>query len=248
MFFLKPKTESTKKSIIFVLAAGFIGLAAHTSLGQSANPGAAVSIGEVHDYFMQAFCDSVAHWRNTRKPVNAEEAARSIWNMMYEGLPEKLGITQQELDRILAQLGINERNFTNAPTFMYEALDPTRKSFVDDLLATFTANFDLPDKQLIQVIRAKKQDWIKRLPEQEIDYAIEVAVSSMIYWKNNVEDCILGSTALRTDRKKEAAKLAAGDVTGAAWGGLTGGPAGALVGAVGGTLGASIGLLIDHWW
>ncbi len=201
-----------------------------------------------HDYFMQAFCDSVAHWRNTRKPANADEAVRSIWNMMYEGLPEKLGITQQELDRIPARLGINQQNFTDAPNLMYNALDQTRKSFVDDLVATFTANFDLPDKQLIQLIRAKKQDWIKQLPEQEIDHIIEVAVSSMIYWKNNVENCIFGSTASRADREKEAAKLAAGDITGAAWGGLTGGPGGALVGAVGGTLGASIGLLLDRWW
>ncbi len=200
-----------------------------------------ISIGEIHDYFMQAFCDSVANWQTTRTPISEEEMTSSVWNMLYNGLPEKLGITQQQLDAILSQIGINQHNFVNAPTIMYDALDETRKNFVDDLIATYTANFDLPDKELIQIIQAKKQDWVKRLPKNEIDYAIEVAVSSMIYWKHHAS-CIIAENTKRacTDNKIGAARVAQGDITGAINGALSGAilGAGALVGA---TLGAVVG-------
>lgn len=193
-----------------------------------------------HDEYCDWLCDSITTWRNNSQLD--ESKIPVLWDAIVNHLSQTLQLPSQDILSIFNDLDITDNNYTSVYEDKYPQLNVNQQAFIDDLEDSFIANFDSSDEDLLDLLETKRVYWKGILDQNEVDNSIDIARSSMIYWKHNF-GCI---SILRGDPKTGAAKLAVGDVTGALWGSF-GGPAGALLGAVGGTLGASIQMAIFGW-
>lgn len=203
----------------------------------------------VHDDFCDMLCNSLNAWRSSHQlDVSKIDV---LWDAIVSELAELLDLSANDILIMFDDLGINSSNYTTIYEDKYHKMDLLQRSFLDDLESTFIIYYDSTDLALLNELENKRVYWQGKMEDYDaVNLTIDIARSSMIYWKNNFETCILsnGSVSALSDadddcRKRVAAEISLGDVTGGLWGAF-GGLAGATLGAVGGTLGAAIGVAV----
>jgi hypothetical protein len=195
----------------------------------------------IHDKYSFMICDSVNSWRNKRE-LNSEKV-NNVYDFIILEMSKDLNASKEEVMYILGSINYTKTNFKDMYNFhLTHPLPNEYRVLVDDLNQTYLDNYEKSDKEIIQLFEEKKMYYQKHLNPQIVFEVTEIAKSSYIHWKYNI-DCVIGTNIIERANHKAGAQLAFGDGFGAAWGAL-GGPAGALLGAVGGTLGTAISFAI----
>ncbi len=208
-----------------------------------------INFRAVHDEYCELFCDSITEWA-----INEELDSTKVevlWDILVDELSSALELTETEVLNLFDSISISSSNYTTNDTALYNALTHTEKAFIDDIEEQYLDDFESADSIIIANLDSLKSVWNTQLDSIKVDVTIEVAKSSCVYWKNNIEACIEDNTVYRGgssfgDNKAGAARLAMGDTTGALWG-LWGGLAGALLGATGTTLGTALQMAVFGW-
>lgn len=213
-------------------------------------------IKSIHDAYCEELLDSIDVW------IQYDYTDEELYQLVYDVfLVEKMSVTlnmsEDQVTDALNDIGMTPSNCHDFPDIIIVEFDDITLQYLNSLEDLMSYGYDnLSEDELHFELDQFKTEWYDVIDPLIVDSSVEVAKSSVIIWRDNVDD-LIGYTAARgnidpCDPKKMGKSVGTADVTSGIWGGLVGSIlpgagtlAGAMLGAVGGSLGRAIGLVIE---